>query len=343
MADADAPAAETDPQGEEVEECSGYVMVAQSVPMVVDAGVFQSMSLAGIRLFGSAGLMVGKMYMTHALQCCGTASRMDVARNIAKSTLVAGAIETHAMKYVVVRIPYIGESVAQHIVSGLAASELKEVTEGGVASAVRQVGIHGRVLVIMASLIVQEFVEFGWMLATGQMSLAEFIVRSSEHIMKALGSLGGGALGTAIGTIAMPGVGTGIGSVVGSMAGGAVAGYAAGAVLPEPQAALPQLPCLDGAPGEGAPVGEEAGQSEYVELLLEYRDPHGGEGGERSVQIQCCDVDAEALVAAAERQAAAVDDCAAPPPASPLDAPDDDEGFYVLDAADAPCVAEASQ
>ncbi|KAJ9454741.1 hypothetical protein DIPPA_01704 [Diplonema papillatum] len=202
-----------------------FLCISSRVPMEIGTSTVPArMAVTGVKLFGSAGMFVSKMYCRKALQGLSLASQCDFVKGMAQSTIVAGAIEAQAARQIIIRVPIIGRSFVERFMSGLGTSELEAVAAAQVATTVRQVGLRGRVLVIVASLLVHEIVEFSWMFASGSTTrFKEFILKTARHMAAAMGSLSGGMVGTAMGSLALPGIGTGIGSLAGSIIGASLA------------------------------------------------------------------------------------------------------------------------
>eukprot|EP01064_Diplonema_japonicum_P025810 TRINITY_DN3723_c1_g1_i1.p1 TRINITY_DN3723_c1_g1~~TRINITY_DN3723_c1_g1_i1.p1 ORF type:complete len:338 (+),score=59.67 TRINITY_DN3723_c1_g1_i1:48-1061(+) len=262
-------------QQEDVDEGDGYLVPATGIPMEIGCtGIPAKMTVAGMRLFGSAGLMVGKMYIKKMLQGVSNGSTTDMVRNIAQSTLLSGAVEAQAARQVIVRIPIFGESFVERFMKGLGSREMDAVATSHIANTVQSVGLQGKVLVVLASLMVHELVEFSWLIASGTSSLRDFLIKTGQHIASAFGSLSGGLLGTAVGTMAFPGLGTGIGSLAGSIIGASLADLATVSLLEEAQ--------------NGAPTG-------CVELLLEPSLPSDSPTDPKTIKIECPDLDPSGL------------------------------------------------
>eukprot|EP01059_Diplonema_ambulator_P032165 TRINITY_DN6177_c0_g3_i1.p1 TRINITY_DN6177_c0_g3~~TRINITY_DN6177_c0_g3_i1.p1 ORF type:complete len:327 (+),score=66.79 TRINITY_DN6177_c0_g3_i1:56-1036(+) len=251
-----------------------YLIVPQGVPMELGCtSIPAKMTVAGMRLFGSAGLMVGKMYMKKALHGVSHGSATGFLSNVAQCTLLSGAIEAQAARQVIVRIPVFGESFVNRFMQNLGSRELDSIAATQIASTVHSVGLQGKLLVIVASLLVHELVEFSWLLVSGTATLRDFLIKTGQHIASALGSLSGGMVGTAVGTMALPGLGTGLGSLAGSIVGASLADLATSTYINDVR--------------KPEPTG-------CVELILEPM-PVDAVPGEKTVRIECPDLDPSGL------------------------------------------------
>ena len=247
-----------------------FMMVAKNIPMEVNClGDLSGATLAvsGMKLCGSAGMMVGRMYARNTVHNALVNKTLNtVVKGVAQSAIFSSRIEMQAVRHIVVRIPVYGQSFADRFMKGLGTSELDAVASGQLASTISNVAVRGRVLVFVAQLLTHELVEFSWLLARGgQGGVREFLVKTAVHFATALGSLGGGVVGTAVGTMAMPGVGTGVGSLAGSLIGASFAEYAvaACAALSEADAAASAA-----ASAAGEQTGGRPQATGCIELML---------------------------------------------------------------------------
>ena len=250
-----------------------YQLVPVNVP--IEYGILSAttdlpkcLAVAGVRLFGSAGMMFGKMYAKTCLHDLSSKSGTEVVKGLAQSTIISATIEAQAAKQIIVRIPVVGTAFADRFMKSVGGG-FDDIAAAGLSSTVRTVGLRGRILVIAASLLVHEITEFSWLLASGSVSLSDFLARTGLHISSALGSLGGGVLGTAVGTFAMPGLGTGIGSIAGSLVGASLAEYAVSSLT---------SPAVEQIEASSQPTG-------CIELILEA--PSTEPITSKSINIEC--------------------------------------------------------
>lgn len=254
---------------EEDSTISGVMVPKKSaLPMELYPGEIaslpQRMVIAGVRLTGTAALTVARSITGAALLRCAERSACGVVRGLAADAALTSRFQQQAIRQIIIRVPLLGPATAERFCTNMLSSP---GLQGGLVQQVSSIGFSGHVLMVGASLLVNESRDVLY-LASGQLTGREFGKRSVVNLATGAGTLAGSVGGTCIGALALPGIGMGLGSFAGSIVGAALGEAAVAGVM---QYVLPE--------------DEDSGQG-YVELLLE-PTPEGQEEKPGPLHIEC--------------------------------------------------------
>jgi len=261
---------EIDKKTPEEDTLTSAVMVPEKAKLPMElypgeiASLPQRMVIAGVRLTGAVALTIARSITGAALLRCAEQSAYGVARGLAADAALTSRFQQQAIRQIIIRVPLLGPATAERFCTNIISSP---GLQGGFVQQVSSIGFSGHVLMVGASLLVNESRDVLY-LASGQLTGREFGKRSVVNLATGAGTLAGSVGGTCIGALALPGIGLGLGSFAGSIIGAPLGEAAVAGVM---QYVLPD----DANSGHGC-----------AELLLEPA-PEGQEEKPGPLRIEC--------------------------------------------------------
>eukprot|EP01065_Artemidia_motanka_P012723 TRINITY_DN1701_c4_g2_i1.p1 TRINITY_DN1701_c4_g2~~TRINITY_DN1701_c4_g2_i1.p1 ORF type:complete len:326 (+),score=40.95 TRINITY_DN1701_c4_g2_i1:253-1230(+) len=206
-----------------------YEMVSASVPMEIRpadlSSLPQRMVIAGVRMSGKVAVCMARSIAGSAALAAAGRSASAVAQGLARDAVSVNHLQLQAARQIFVRVPVIGSAAIDRLFTKAGVEELQIAASSRMFDNVLQVGVHGHVLTVVASLLVHESRDVLYGLSgCGSEPLLH---RTACNVAAAVGGLVGGAGGTYLGTLMLPGIGTGVGSFAGSLIGAIAAEAAA--------------------------------------------------------------------------------------------------------------------